>query len=933
MHKKFDCQGNSSSESASLATPTTSNTQQNTITVDDFIRTSNVTANESEYFFRQNLLLNNKFFLAHTSNFYSSRYGATKPPKPTQLSSSLQRIYENVCAQCSSGGQSQNLSASDGCLRSKCAVCKVLDVEHVATPTENIYEDICEQCSAIFSGGDKFCEKCSLVSSVKLNKPSLLTGLLSTFRGKTNKATGKPPVKPPNKLVIVHNVDTAYKTNKSFDLDEICRLKAKSSSSHIYGKLRKSDDNLLLRRPATHTPQRLIKSAVSESNFSQSQPELNNNISSSATQLYENLDKFVHSSQSPIVAVDDDISASSSRRSSVSSTNNIHYRSQNINNSSVIAWMTSLSKYTVDYAEDYLGVCMVKCIPSNSFASCCGVSGSLSSVVRARIQLSSRKSRSMRNVQRNTVDFERQVAEFKCNLMENNSKRSAIYFKEAKQEFEPIYVVVKDSFLDEEAIAAREAILRSSEETQIEQNEESFLRPKNSHLQRILYDEDVPTKKPITDLLEKPNYKRARKLKVSIRQREHMTDVLISAVGLNKSFIVTFNDKQLYMLLYQLRTASGNQLSKFYSHYNKYLKHLISLYSPSKQVTTKQRQRSRHLPSISCDKHTQVVETPPIIPSKHNIKSKISDFEVQPCDGSHNKREINDFVVKLQRNSPVLRRKFEDFEKTTATEVLTPRQQLIRRQAKMLNDFELRAKQPTVTSNGHERMTNSTKYSHNRRQVNNYDENSRNKSEENIYQPIWKFRTVGFAAEESYADGGELLSDDGLKNGGGDDSDGGCSLYDSIEFYDEDLETPAEWEVAEEFRYSTKFEECQDMVDLEVSGGPPVYDPYQRICVLYSLSEPKRNQLIYDKSQPFYDVESASDLTKEYSYEFMEKNPKCTGKRNSQSEVVVAAASVQAWKLMLRSISYLEDEEDVVSVLCVVVNYTAAANKLCKASC
>lgn len=912
MHKEFDCQGNSIS--ASSATPTTSN--KHTITIDDFIRTSNVTANESEYYFRQNLLLNNKFFLAHTSNFYSNRHGAPKPPtKPTQLSSSTQRIYENVCSQCTSGGQSQNLSASDGCLRSKCAVCKVLDVQDVATPTENIYEDICEQCSAIYSGGEKFCEKCSLASSVKLSKPSLLTGLLSSFRGKTNRSTGKPPVKPPNKLVIVHNVDTVYKTNQSFDLDEICRLKAKSSSSHIYGKLRKSDDNLLLRRPVAHTPQRLIKSAVSESNFSQWQPELNNNNSSSATQLYENFDKFIHSRESPIVAVADDISASSG--SSVSSTNNIHYRSQNINNSAVIAWMTSLSKYTADYAEDYLGVCMVKCIPSNSFASCCGVSGSLSSVVRARIQLCSRKSRSMRNVQRNTADFERQVDEFKCNLMENNSKRSAIYFKEARQEFEPICVVVKDSFLDEEAIAAREAILRSSEEVDIELNEECFLRPKNSHLQRILDDEKVPTTIPIA--LVKPKYRRPNTYN-AIRQRNHMTDVLISVVGLNKSFILTFNDKQLYMLLYQLRTANDNQLSQFYSNYNKYLKHLISLYSPSKQVTTKKRQRSQQLPSISCDKNTQVVVT--IVPSELNKKSKISDFEVQPCDATHNKREINDFVVKLQRGSPVRRRKFEDFEKTTCTEVLTPRQQLIQRQAKMLSDFELRAKQPIVTSNDErpERMTNGTKYSDNRRRVNNYDEDNNNNSEENIYQPIWKFRTVGFA-EENYADGGELLSDDGLVTGGGDDSDGGCSLYDSIEFYDEDLETPAEWEVAEEFRYSTKFEECQDMVDLEIGGGPPVYDPYQRICVLYSRSEPKRNQLIYDKNQLFYDVESASDLTKEYSYEFMEKNAKCSRKRNSDSEVVVVAASVQAWKLMLRSVSYLEDEEDVVSVLCVVVNY------------
>lgn len=925
MHKKFDCQGNSSSSSStSSANPTTSN--KHTITVDDFIRTSNVTASESEYFFRQNLLLNNKFFLAHTSNFYSSRHGAPKPTaKPTQLSSSSHRIYENVCSQCSSGGQSQNLSVSDGCLRSKCAVCNALDVQDVATHTENIYEDICERCNSINSGGEKFCEKCSLVSSVKLSKPSILTGLLSSFRGKTNRATGKPPVKPPYKPVIVHNIDTAFKTNQSFDLGEICRLKAKSNSSHIYGKLRKSDDNLLLRRPATHTPQRLIKSAVSESNFSQWQPELNNNNSSSATQLYENLDIFIHSCESPCVAVDDDISASISRKSSVSSsTNNLHYRSQNINNSAVIAWMTSLSKYTVDYAEDYLGVCMVKCIPSNSFASCCGVSGSLSSVVRARIQLSSRKSRSMRNVQRSTVDFERQVDEFKCNLMENNSKRSAIYFKEARQEFEPIYVVVKDSFLDEEAIAAREAILRSSEEEKIELNEECFLRPKNSHLQRILDDEKILTTMPIATV----NRHRTptHKCKAAIRQRDHMTDVLISVVGLNKSFILTFNDKQLYMLLYQLCPANDNQLSQFYSHYNKYLKHLISLYSPSKQGTTKKRRRSRHLPAISCDKNTQVVVTPPIVPSELNKKNKISDFEVQPCDASHNKREINDFVVKLQRSSPVRRRKFEDFEKTIGTEVLTPRQQLIQRQAKMLSDFELRAKQPTVTSNDvrPESMTNGTKYSHSLRQVNNNDEDNNNNSEENIYQPIWKFRTVGFAAEESYADGGELLSDDGLITGGGDDSDEGCSLYDSIEFYDEDLETPAEWEVAEEFRYATKFEECQDMVDLEIGGGPPVYDPYQRICVLYSWSEPKRNQLIYDKSQPFYDVESASDLTKEYSYEFIEKNDKCTRKRNTDSEVVVVAASVQAWKLMLRSISYLEDEEDVVSVLCVLVNYCSS---------
>lgn len=101
-------------------------------------------------------------------------------------------IYENLCMNCA------------GALHDK----------------SSIYENLCNNCSDLDCDAKPTKEKHSL----EKNK-SLFSGLIGSLKRITH--GGAPPPPPPtNKSIeIIHNVDAVFKTNKTFDFEEICDLK------------------------------------------------------------------------------------------------------------------------------------------------------------------------------------------------------------------------------------------------------------------------------------------------------------------------------------------------------------------------------------------------------------------------------------------------------------------------------------------------------------------------------------------------------------------------------------------------------------------------------------------------------------------------------------------------------------------------------------
>lgn len=674
---------------------------------------------------------------------------------------------------------------------------------------ENIYENICETCGLIYSA-DK-CEHCAkkaeTYGSLRKNKQSnIFSGLIDNIRQKT-KSKSKPKRKLSN-IDIVHNVDSVFKTNKTFDLNEICRLKTNhSSQNHVYGKLRKSEECLT----SSYKLFTDTRSFASDLNFSHRTPSndlLTDNHSHSIgfnnSPIYENLKTFIYSTVSPAF--------------------------NDITDNSLIYWLTSLKKHTNDYNEET--VYNVKCIPSNSFSGCYNYrrsNGTLSADSEFNLN---------------------KIEDFKNSLMENQSKRKAIYFKEEKQ-YEPILVVVKDNnYLFESS--AKEIQLNASESScyvddQQHVNEEfpsecSFLRPKNFQFQSAIVDiiDEKTSTEPLMPVISEvtallPYYKShtPKKRNAAITKVLSLNRLLFS-IALNR-VVITYD-------------------CDFMTFINN---------------VTKNRRNNR--PFIKSE-FASIAGNP--IQHTKTRKCKFSDFE-KPLKLCYElaKKEINDFEIKSTITENCQRR-LEDFEK------IKPSSQL----RKQLSDFELKQKEniktsPPITSKQSIIRINTMSDKHS-------DKNC--SDAENIYQPIWKFQTIGYAKENYISD----LSDVCIE-----------SRSDSI---DDDI---GEWELDDEFAYSTKL--CVD--DYGNKNVSHVQDQYQSVCILYNLTDPKLNQLIYETDHEFgyndYKQKCAqlSPIVEEDGFSFSQK------KSTTESSLFPLPSPVQAWKIMLWNVNYIEDEEDLVS--------------------
>lgn len=680
---------------------------------------------------------------------------------------------------------------------------------------ENIYENICEVCGLIYSA-DK-CEHCAkkvTYGSLRKNKQlNIFSGLIDNIRQRT-----KPKSKPKRKLPtieIVHNVDGVFKTNKTFDLKEICRLKSNhSSQNHVYGKLRKSEE-CLTSSFKQYTDIRSFGSDLNCSHRTPSNDLLSQNnahsISCNNSPIYENLKTFIYSTVSPAY--------------------------NDITDNSLIYWLTSLKKHTNDYNEET--VYNVKCIPSNSFSGgCCNyrrTSGRLTSESELNLN---------------------KVEDFKNCLMENQSKRKAIYFKEEKL-YEPILVVVKDkNYLFESS--TKQIRLNATESSSYVVNEEfhtdsSFLRPKNFQFQSAIVDiinEKTSTDQRLTPVISRvtallPCYNSNTPKKRKIPNAIVLSlNRLLFSIALNR-VVITY-DCDLMTFMNNITTNRQN----------------IKLF-------------------IQSDFASSIAEIP-IQQRAKSRKSKFSDFE-KPLKLCYElvKKQINDFEIK-SRATENCERRLEDFEK------LKPSSQL----RKQLSDFDLRHKEsinaslPSLPAAYRKPIAFIDTMSHK-------PSNERCSSDaENIYQPIWKFQTIGYAKENYIADQSDVCFE---------------SQSDGI---DDDI---GEWELDDEFAYSTEL--C--VVDDYGNGNKNVshvQDQYQSVCILYNSGDPKLNRMIYETDREFgYNdykrkCTQLSPIVEEDGFFFTHKKSTTT-----ESSLFPLPSPVQAWKIMLWNVNYVEDEEDLVS--------------------
>ncbi|KAG4077785.1 hypothetical protein HA402_011214 [Bradysia odoriphaga] len=242
------------------------------------------------------------------------------------------------------------------------------------------------------------------------------------------------------------------------------------------------------------------------------------------------------------------------------------------------------------------------------------------------------------------------------------------------------------------------------------------------------------------------------------------------------------------------------------------------------------------------------------------------------------KKQINDFEVKPKTTEPEdCQRRLEDFEK------LKPSSQL----RKQFTDFERKHKGTVNTSLPaavHRKSITFIDTMNNKSSNADYNCNDA----ENIYQPIWKFQTIGYAKENYISDLADVCFES--------QSDG----------VDDDI---GEWELDDEFAYSTKL--CvDDYGNKNVSRGQ---DQYQSVCILYNFNEPKLNQMIYETDREFGYIDykrkfggQLSPIVEEDGFCFSQKKTTTT-----ESSLFPLPSPVQAWKIMLWNVNYLEDEEDL----------------------
>lgn len=810
-------------------------------------------------------------------------------------------IYENLCAFC-------GFAIGTGSFHTNCNVNALnFETNSIAPKNhnfseENIYENICNTCHFIYDGDT--CTHCEIISPSKHKAKSVneltkqlettktvgkpFSGIFDSLRQKFKvKATETVSKKP--KIEIVHNFDEVFKTNKTFDLNEIVQLKTEQEKN-IYGKLKQTNSQQhSFNSESTSAPYR-ENISTSESNFFNSQKRnfeeifdssfLNCDSFVSDTILYCNsfappsYEDAVNNSMYKNIATTAHSTPASSfyqHSSSISSSNSTLLSSKVPSVECLLAcddslrnWMSTIRRQTHEYSDANYSpfeCSTVKCMPSKA--------ATIDDIFR-------NYSPSTRLPETNSEELALRVSTFKSGFTERiKSKRNAVYFKDplivdpCSSEF-----LVNDDCDDD--------------------NDEKFVNVNISDID--------------TELLQKPQ------TLVTVNNTETNEIAELSTIHQYLQRVKTFYIAQIAL------SSSLNNLVLVCGDKNIHLLTNFLLSNSNSTFSTQQRQT---FASVLVKPFTNITNFL-ITVQKMSVKKQLSactnmgqgslhslnafNYSDNACDDSSQKEES------IQQRS----RSTDNVSHSSPTEFECDESL---RKSNYSSPFE------TSTENRFERKQN-------------MDEN------DCIYQPIWMFNTVGVAESET-----SDVNDDFC----------GSVIDESI------IDDCSEWEeVTEaEFLFSTdRFDSIStishetndhsivDSVSTKPREIPDGNDDgytafvrnraqrtYQKVCILYGEENTKFNKIIYDyngnnsiepnayinESETSLNKISKNDLTG--SRETVQVGNIHINNSNSNSNINTSQTvanhgsfephhtfdSIIEWKNMIRNVSYIEDEEDLVS--------------------
>lgn len=858
------------------------------------------------------------------------------------------------------------------------------DSKHLVQPAavdENIYENICEICCAIFSGAD--CDRCSALEesppdvgqpaseSSSLRRPRrhrqladkvshFTAGLISSFRSKRPApgSVGRPAARP----TIVHNVDTVFRTNCSFDLAEISRMKqhssrhqqhASSSFASTASLCRSDDDD----DDADHDT--VIRHRISSSN-----PFI--------TLQSVSVDSLLHTS-APSSSSASFASSSSSASSAVSSLRDVRdcRRSHAL---AVDAWMTSLRRTPIDYDCECDRVepiaFAVKCMPSVvSFAACSTTIG--------------RTTPTGPRIITNTATRQHKIATRELNTSSSLSsasataKRRAIYVRDQRNSVAQPHADRKAAL--QVVAVVRENLLAEAKETAtaVSVKSESTVFPQSVCV-------------------------RSRELRRRHRRttpRERLTHFFVSALGLNRRLVLTADCLAYELFFVQLRAITPHGQHFPSSLYNLYITFAVAEMAAAEplqfepaaeeepEASSSQPQpiagTADHPPAIY-QRNRHIGMTPPT-PAPRNLKPKTAGVSTSGSSATTTESSP------LQRQSPVRRKRFGISgsprlsspppaqhrygrgELPSPTAPTSVEEQLQRRHARLLID-ELQQHRQQQRRQCECIEASSTAASAVRSPAAT-PQTPVPAADEAIYQSIWAFSTVG------QGDDG-LIEDNRLECAGDSDDDddrcdtcsmrrvrhnssSGSSVSGSACSDDADASSPPSthdatpagcaehrWVVSDDFTFTPKSplgassvtsssnlsslsrtssdaaaaaavalsqQNRQRERDLELLAARAAY-PFREVLVLISAERKSRNQLVYDLDQRLFESFDCGASESQHSAQSVftrkgdsDSNNNLPTKSTIDGESASQALLLDDWKRMMRTVDYAEDEEDVVS--------------------
>lgn len=866
---------------------------------------------------------NSKYFMRHQRNVALNR-----------RTEQLQRfaIYENLCEFC-------GFAIGNGAYHLHCDANNKPNSIPTEThqshqvKSENIYENICESCHSLFDG-----EQCTSETCTRNTNPSILESVPKQTGEVINVLVKKPPIanntthrqfskqfseflgsfkqkltpKPSDserkrpKIEIIHNTDeTLFKTNKTFDLNEIVALRNQSLASAQKPSACSELKNYSVELEAPSKcfdievpskPVRLFRTSNSESNFLENYhltpPHLQSPFSESIvsdTILYSN--SYAPPSyedaiqQSKYARVDpfqltarikpkiyDSTSASSFFSYNSSTVSTLQSRSLGADRKSPLVswlldtdgsvkhWLTSILHQTHEYADDNrpFDCGSTKCLPSKMLNE---------SATKVKWSIEPRHSgRSTAvNMENDTqTNFLQRIELFKENLMEHRmqSKRNAIYIKDS----------LCDASMMVTSMLPPDTVSPDIEMTIVPSNILPFQHRNGSNTAEN-GDEAVCLRlsNQLTPLSIETSLNRASNNEPYINHNValeatsnylqmlktfYMTQVTLST-SLNRITLVC-GDRRVHFFLKFLMgqphttfQCSNDKLVQPTKHMNfEQIIALIHKMSVTRQLGECDKdatERQQHIGRFDKGKKGPPLRVNAFLMRSTNLVSRI------PLRSRH-KRTIDDFAKQKHqtpRNESTVKVKtLDDFSRPILKDSDVP--------SKSLNDF---TKILPVTHDSD--YSSSSSSSHRTTDTSRRDTDTANtvddkltqkdslkRNEESIYQPIWLFKTLGTGIDTTY-DADSLNNFDTCENESDD-----ATAHDGHE-----------WEVAqEEFFFSTqRIDHIQHSKNPTISHGGETKSHlsevnakhvlngpndnklcYQTICILHNAVDPKWNEIIYD---------------------------------------------------------------------------------------